>query len=504
MLKHFLADWRSIPQLKALLLILLVVPTVFFSTTQSMINIWLVNETFTHGFLILPIALWLIWEQRHRIASIAVHKDLRATLVVLPILGLWVLATLIDVAVVRQLAMVALIPASVWLILGAPIALALLFPLLYLFFAVPLGQSLIPPMMELTADMTVYLVQHSGVPIYRDGLSFELPSGSWAVVEECSGVRYLIASAALGTIYAYISYRSFSKRALFILASLIVPIVANGFRAYGIVMIGHLSGMKYAVGADHLLYGWVFFGIVIFALFWIGGFWADHIKKDETEKLDSSSIQTPPSALFGMGVIAVMLATNLAVTTLKSQQAALPTNASLILPLRAGNWQATDLAPSGWAPMINNPDLAGQRTYIRGDEQVTLHVGYFHTQRDGAEAISSLNRLTSPYDGAWKLTASRAHKTSVGSIIESEVSLGQDKVFVWSGYLVGDTFVANSYMAKLYQALALLHGQQQAAYITISTDFDAPLEQLRGRLDSWWSVIHKSDQGAILALKNEG
>jgi len=503
MLNNFFADWRRTPQFTALLLILLAVPAVFFSTTQSMVDIWLINETFTHGFLILPISLWLIWEQRQRIAGITMHRDLRALIIVLPILGLWVLATLIDVAVVRQLTMVALIPANVWLILGAPIALALLFPLLYLFFAVPLGQSLIPPMMELTADMTVYLVQHSGVPIYRDGLSFELPSGSWAVVEECSGVRYLIASAALGTIYAYISYRSFSKRAIFVLASLIVPIIANGLRAYGIVMIGHLSGMKYAVGADHLLYGWVFFGIVIFILFWIGGFWADSARKDDTIAPDSSPTPTSPNALFGIGVIAALLVTSISVAALKSQQIAMPADASLILPAQAGDWQPAEIATGAWAPIFNNADLQEAQAYALGGEQVTLHVGYFHTQRDGAEAISSLNRLTSPYDSAWKLTASRVHKTSTGSVVESEVSLGQVKVLVWSGYMIGGKFVANSYIAKLYQALGLLRGQHQASYITLSTHFDAPLPQLQARLDSSWKALATPLGTSVLTLAGE-
>ncbi len=48
--------------------------------------------------------------------------------------------------------------------------------------------------------------------------------------------------------------------------------LANTLRAYIIVMLGHFSDMKVATGADHLIYGWVFFGLVMFLLFWIGGF----------------------------------------------------------------------------------------------------------------------------------------------------------------------------------------------------------------------------------------
>jgi exosortase/archaeosortase family protein len=88
-------------------------------------------------------------------------------------------------------------------------------------------------------------------------------------------VRYLIASLALGTLYAYLTYASIWRRLTFIACSAIVPIFANGLRAYIIVMLGHLSDMKLAAGVDHLIYGWVFFGIVIFIMFWIGGYFSD-------------------------------------------------------------------------------------------------------------------------------------------------------------------------------------------------------------------------------------
>ena len=131
--------------------------------------------------------------------------------------------------------------------------------------------------MEHTADFTVAALRLTGIPVYREGQFFTIPTGSWSVVEACSGLRYLIASVTVGVLYAYLTYRSPARRAAFVAASIVVPIVANWVRAYMIVMIGHLSGMKYAVGVDHLIYGWVFFGIVMLLLFWIGSFWREDV-----------------------------------------------------------------------------------------------------------------------------------------------------------------------------------------------------------------------------------
>src|SRR5690606_32354628 len=112
-------------------------------------------------------------------------------------------------------------------------------------------------------------------PVFREGLHFTLPTGRWSVVEACSGLRYLIASLALGVLYAYLQFRTLRYRLAFVALAILVPIVANWVRAYGIVMLGHVSNMKIAAGADHLIYGWVFFGMVMALLFWIGSRWRE-------------------------------------------------------------------------------------------------------------------------------------------------------------------------------------------------------------------------------------
>ncbi|MCX8006462.1 MAG: exosortase, partial [Burkholderiaceae bacterium] len=121
-----------------------------------------------------------------------------------------------------------------------------------------------------TADFTVLALKLTGIPVYREGNYFMIPSGQWSVVEACSGLRYLIASLMVGVLFAHLMYVSRRRQILFVGASVVVPIVANWLRAYFIVLIGHLSGNELAVGVDHLVYGWIFFGFVMLLLFSIG------------------------------------------------------------------------------------------------------------------------------------------------------------------------------------------------------------------------------------------
>src|SRR5258706_16017176 len=146
--------------------------------------------------------------------------------------------------------------ARVLAIWGREVAGAIGFPLGFLVLGVPMGEGLIPPMMDWTADFTVRALQFSGIPVFREGLFFTIPSGNWSVVEGCSGVRYLIASLTVGVLFAYLSYRRTWKRLLFAAMSIVVPIIANGMRAYLIVMIAHLSNNQLAHGVDHFIYGW--------------------------------------------------------------------------------------------------------------------------------------------------------------------------------------------------------------------------------------------------------
>ena len=163
-------------------------------TFASMANTWWRTETFAHGLLVLPIFAWLVWRDRARLDAVP-FKPYAPALLPLALAGfVWMLGELSATLSVSQFAMVAMVPCAVCAVLGLRAARALAFPLVFLFFAVPFGGFMLPWLMEWTADFTVSAVRLSGVPVYREGMMFVIPSGAWSVVEACSGLRYLIAS----------------------------------------------------------------------------------------------------------------------------------------------------------------------------------------------------------------------------------------------------------------------------------------------------------------------
>lgn len=273
----------------------------FWSTWAAMAGIWWHSATFAHGMVVYPVTAWLIWREHAVLRGITPAPLPWALVPFAALLLVWLGGTLGEAQVVQQFAVVAMPVVLCLVFLGPAVVRRLWFPLAFTVFAVPFGEGLVPLLMTFTAVFTAGAVELVGIPIYRDGMLFSLPSGDFEVARACSGIRYLIASTALGTVYAYLTYRSPWRRLAFLGLALLVPIVANGLRAFGIVMIAHFTDMRYAVGIDHIIYGWVFFGVVIFLLFWAGSlFREDDVAAAPSGSEGAGEAGTAPGA--GAGV----------------------------------------------------------------------------------------------------------------------------------------------------------------------------------------------------------
>nr|BAL54421.1 hypothetical conserved protein [uncultured Gammaproteobacteria bacterium] len=446
-----------------------------------MVEIWQRSETFTHGYLIFPLSLWLIWRRRLFLLRQTPRPDGRGVLALAGLGLVWLLAKVTDVLVVEQLCFIALILALTLAVLGWRVVWEIAFPLGFLFFAVPVGEFLIPPLMNFTADFTVAMIKFTGIPVYREGTFFSLPSGDWSVVEGCSGLRYLIASITLGCLYAYLSYRALWRRLVFVALATLVPIIANGLRAYMIVMIAHFSDMKLALGVDHYIYGWVFFGLVMLLLFWIGALWQERPLPAEPQVAMESPVGEAPWPSF----IAVTLAALLVLAVWPGYarivrdlaQAAPVAPVDFKLPQQAGSWRRSALEPTSWKPRYLFPDAVFEASYTDGGRQVKLYVLYYRTQAQGKELINSQNVLIPQKHPVWQMPWERVRKVPLaGQSLKVREGLLQSalaKLLVWRWNWVSSTFTVSEPLAKLLEAKDKLLGRpQDAAGIVIATAFE--------------------------------
>lgn len=477
-------SWQQTILMTVLLCLALL--ALFHSTAVSMVEIWWRSETFTHGFFVLPISLFLIWRLRDELRLLTPQPTLQG-LPLLALLGFgWLLAYFASVAVVQQLAFVAMLPVAVFSMLGWPLTRRILFPLCFLVLAVPMGEGLIPPLMDFTADFTVMMLQLTGIPVFREGLFFEIPSGRWSVVEGCSGVRYLIASVTLGCLYAYLTYTSSMRRLVFIAASFVVPVIANGFRAYMIVMIAHYSDYKLAMGVDHFIYGWVWFGIVIMVMFWIGSFWRQE-PAEATRQLmsDASANATRSPAVVATAVLAVALVWP--AWGMVSDSSANADTVVLTAPEHE-RWRKAEESMTDWRPRYLGTDAELKQDYVQDGDRVSLYLGYYREQRQDAELVNSQNVLIEQKHPVWRQVGrSNAQMQINGQTIDVwqgrlRASHGQNLQVVYWHWL-GDHYTTNPYLSKLFEAKAKLLGQpRDGAVIMMATEFIDDAEDPRARL----------------------
>ena len=141
-LHAYAPSWR--PALLALMLALASILFLYRDTAVAMVGIWARSETFTHAFVVPPITLWLIWRRRQELALLAPKPAWPMLFPVAAVAFAWLLGDLVAVNAVTQLALTALLVLAVPTLLGPTVARAITFPLLFMFFAVPIGEFMIP------------------------------------------------------------------------------------------------------------------------------------------------------------------------------------------------------------------------------------------------------------------------------------------------------------------------------------------------------------------------
>ena len=271
------------------------------------------------------------------------------------------------------------------------------------------------------------------------------------------------------------------------LVSLAAPVVANWLRAYMIVMLGHVSGNHLAVGADHLVYGWVFFGIIIMVMFMIGARWSE-------PDPPALAFADRPTSLHGgvdartwtvaAGVVALLVATQALVWKL---DLATPAQVPVVKlpPALEGGWTARPADPAAWAPIFKNPSATAHVDYVSGDKVVTVWVGYFRNQGQERKLVSTTNILVEDHSPVWALVSAGSSALSPAApaarvstaVLRQPADLKVEprvRLQVAHLYWVDGHFTHRAAEAKVRTALSRLMGRgDDGAVLTFTTSLPA-------------------------------
>lgn len=474
----------------------------YWPTLSNMAAIWWRSDTYQHGLVVPPIVAWLIWRKRELLAQQSPKPVGWIAIPVALVVFAWLLGELTAVNALTQLSVVALIVLVALSLLGLRIGKTLAFPLLFLFFAVPIGDFLMPRLMDWTADFTVMALQFTGIPVYREGLQFVIPSGNWSVVEACSGIRYLIASLTVGALFAYLNYHSLKRRLIFLAVAVAVPIVANWLRAYLIVLLGHVSGNKLAAGADHLIYGWVFFGIVIAIMFAIGMRWSEPDPpieiRNETQNGDATPNRTP--SIVGTTILITILLMAGPLGFKKLSGTAGDDTVLLNWPIMLSGSDFNSEPFSSWVPAFAGASVAHQGSYTAAGHTIGLYVAYYRNQNYDRKMVSSTNLLVHYKSDIWQEVNRRTAEVQLPSgamrmrqaelIAKHEGARQRLNVSYWY-WINGKTTIRDS-EAKLLTAASILTGHgDDSAVVIVYANADTPPNIIQQFIETHSPTIHQ-------------
>lgn len=468
---HIAARWRVHGLL--LLAACAVLALGYWQTFTDLVGVWSTSSTFNHCFLIPFIALYLGYTKIEELERLAPSVSGYGVLYIVANALLWLAGEVMSLAVFMHAAVVGMLIGCAWALLGQAVFRLLMFPLFYLYFAVPEGEFLVPYLQDWTALVMVSLLKLIGMPVFVEGRYVSIPSGNFTVAEACSGINYLIATLSVAAMFAYLQFRSNRRRALFMLAAIIVPLVANGIRAFGIVIISHLSGYKLAQGVDHFIYGWVFFGMVITVLFWVGRAFSDVDESVATRSIAAPPVVAParrPWLVFALALALTITPRGVLLAVDSSRPLAPPIELHAV-----AGWQGPSVEARKMGLKFPGADQELSQSYQAADgSSVVVEIAYFRAQGDKGELINQNNRIFDPQ--AWRQVAhavreldATASPSSVNEIRLRDDLQGQDYL-VWYWYDTQAVRSSGGLPIKLAEGRARLRGLNAgSALVSIRT-----------------------------------
>jgi exosortase A len=442
--------------------------SVFWQGLRTAFDIWLISDIFNHCLFVIPASLYFIYLKREQLALSSIKPNYWVLILCLGSLALYGVGLSGEVQLFMHVAAFTFLPFSVWFLLGNTQAKKILFPLFFIIFCIPVGEELIPSLQAITADMSVTMLQWVSVPIYRSGLYIEIPEGRFLVAEACSGISFFIASLVIGSLYAYMNMQSSVRRASFVIISIVFPIIANAIRVFGIILTGHLTNMEHAVGADHLIYGWFFFSLVIICLIGIG-----ELIREKTSELTIEAptefTQQSDKRVYIRSVMALMLLMLVFAAwyqvihrQLSADAESKRLNAVLL---------DTSEASSNWQPNFSDYSDKMHFAFVYNNKNIDTYAVYYAKGR--GELVSFANRMY--LEDSWTLESTYFNQVDTQEAFEVKQIVNSRSVRLLSHwYLVDGKVFINKNYAKLYEIYRIMLGQHVGSglvMLSLETDY---------------------------------
>ena len=242
---------------------------VYWQVIRKLVYDWGNDDNYSHGFLIVPLALYFVWERRAELEAVEMRPSWFGLVVVVGSLAVLLAGLLGSELFLTRISLVGTVIGILLYLFGWPHVRRLAFPLAFLLLMIPLPAIIFNqitfPLQLLASQAGESAISAAGVPVLREGNLIVLANTTLEVAEACSGIRSLITLITLALVYGYFVDSRTWFRALLVLCAIPIAIVANGSRVAGTGIAAHWFGREVADGFFHEFSGWIVF-LIAFAM----------------------------------------------------------------------------------------------------------------------------------------------------------------------------------------------------------------------------------------------
>ncbi|MEM9494797.1 MAG: exosortase A [Pseudomonadota bacterium] len=445
----------------ALYLGFIIAVLIFFApTAMHMIRVWGQSATYQYGYLVAPMAVAMLALDRRRLLSLAPKRSALGAAGVVFASAMWLAAHAAGVAIAEQVALISMIVAGALASYGRAIFSIASFPLAFLFFMVPFGESFIAPFQTITVGAIMASLAAAGMPASADGFFITTAAGDFHVIAECAGLRFFIAAIMVAGFFGRLHFGAWRQTLAFMALAGVFAIAANGLRASLMVVIATATNKQLAVGDNHLFLGWISYAIAFALLLWIGRRMAR-----DTQPLQRTASSHGMRAEKGSGDwIAASLILAPIIATLYAHAIVDRTPSITSVPAFPMMAEWTSDAPDRWAPAFTGADRKAFSSAAHGDATITLAAGGYTHDRPGAEIVHHSNRS---FNGqSWKHIGQSKHEGAVFNLIYGPKG---ERRAATTLYWLGDDYYRSPLQMKLAQFRLKLIGVNPAGGVIIAS-----------------------------------
>ena len=235
----------------------------YFPVWKRLIMAWAKSEEYSHGFLIIPICIYILWRKKESLAEVPIRPSTWGLALIIFSLLLYLFAHLAEILTVASFSMILLVAGVVIYFYGFLMLKELLFPLFLLLLMIPIPSqiysSLTIPLQLFVSKSSVFIATLFGLPIYREGNIIHLPDRTMQVVQACSGLRSMVSLVTLAAVFGYLTLRSNLLRIVLFFCGVPAAILVNIVRVLLLVLAFHYFGYDLTTGTIHTIFGVLIF-----------------------------------------------------------------------------------------------------------------------------------------------------------------------------------------------------------------------------------------------------